>query len=328
MSCAQPFHNPGKPLPGCGIGIVVKAVNAGTAYSKEISGVKQPVRGLGYLPSDGDQNLPSNIRVGLSADGKDYTRAFGDRPDDPATQVKDAFRIHAIYVLPQDFKDYYLDLPTSKNGGIPALLTAMNQHFKKQSIGNQEFRLDMIKGSNQPDVSFLRLGKTDKEVFTGSNSPFDRGRADKSQPYWFDVIAKAVNAAGFNHPRKMYAVFYPGNSDVGGVASNANVGITTWVHGSRAPQDVMSPWGARVYLHELFHNLGQVVNCGPDDDGGAHSKIKGDVMKDAGTDIDKARTTYYDHNNSCTLDLAKSIFLTPSPKPVAVSYTHLTLPTT
>jgi hypothetical protein len=79
----------------------------------------------------------------------------------------------------------------------------------------------------------------------------------------------------------------------------------------------MSPWGARVYLHELFHNLGQVVNCGPDDDGGAHSKIKGDVMKDAGTDIDKARTTYYDHNNSCTLDLAKSIFLTPSPKPVA-----------
>jgi hypothetical protein len=319
VSCAQVFFNPRKPQAGCGIGIVVKAVNAGTAYTKEISGVKQPARGLGYLPADGDMGLPTNIKSGLMANGKGYTRAFADRPDDPANQVKDAFRVHAIYVLPQDFKDHYLDLPTSKDGGIPALLTAMNQHFKKQSIGNQEFRLDMIKGSNQPDVSFLRLGKTDKEVFTGSNSPFDRGRADKSQPYWFDVIAKAVNAAGFNHPRKMYAVFYPGNSDVCGIASAANIGITTSCRKSgKREEEVFFSGGT--YLHELFHNLGYIPPCAPNQKK-AHSLVPYDTMHTAshkrGNNIDKGRTDYYGHKNACKLDLSKSVFLTPSPKPLA-----------
>ena len=181
VSCAQTFFNPRKPQAGCGIGIVVKAVNDGTAYTKEISGVKQPVRGLGYLPSDGDQNLPSNIRVGLSANGKDYTRAFADRPDDPANQIKDGFRIHAIYVLPQDFKDYRLDLPDSKNGGIPQALKYANEVVKKQAGKNQhQFRLDVIKGTDVPDVSFLRLGLKDKEVFSGKNSPFS-GTQDKKQ---------------------------------------------------------------------------------------------------------------------------------------------------
>ena len=36
-----------------------------------------------------------------------------------------------------------------------------------------------------------------------------------------------------------------------------------------------------------------------------------------GNNIDKGRTDYYGHKNACKLDLSKSVFLTPSPKPLA-----------
>ena len=54
VSCAQTFFNPGKPQAGCGIGIVVKAVNSYEAYHYDHQAKeKVPVRGLGYLPKDG-----------------------------------------------------------------------------------------------------------------------------------------------------------------------------------------------------------------------------------------------------------------------------------
>jgi len=315
----------------CGIGIVVAAVDTGDQQAHYEANANRgqntaeefrkkehlaAIRALGYQPKDHEFAGGNPHRPGQFGTLPDSSyRAFADRPDDPAVKVKDSFRVHGLYVIAQDMKDHGLDLPGHPQGVGQALKDA-NAHFLKRSSKQHQFRLDMIPGTDEPDVSFLRLALTEKQIFTGSNSPYSGKWTDR--PVWYQTIERAVNAAGFNHPRKVYVIFYDGKLDVGGVGGFHNVTINNAHKAAK-----LTKWHYKVHLHEIFHTLGFTKKCMPQvDKSGWHSTIQGDVLQSLGDDIDKGRVSYYDHKmknrpGNCVLDLAKSIFLTPSTQPVA-----------
>ena len=151
-----------------------------------------------------------------------------------------------------------------------------------------------------------------------------------------DRIEAGIKAAGFNQPKKLYAVYYDGSSafSCGGGAWPStlvgNVGAL-YLHGmppgapacSETPlatsEDHPGYWEFAL-IHEIFHVLGAVARCAP------HFTLEGHVS-DSPNDLmyagdlvwepsvlDISHDDYFDHNNAGCLDVAKSVFIQPTPR--------------
>jgi hypothetical protein len=250
-------------------------------------------------------------------------RATADRTDDLAgAQVK------VLYVLPNDGADRQLDL----NGALATSVEAWERWLERVS-GGQRVRLDTYQGAL--DIGFYRLPRSDAYI-----ASFEENTVNE--------ILSEIKAAGFNNPNKVYAVYYDGNNLVhcGQATVAAGVGgvIRPWmavaflqgtlasrpgllpcpqqtVPSNRAtgltPSPDLSGYWEFVMAHEVFHTLGAVPICAPNNVAGHVGDSATDLMY-AGSErwnpsvLDFNRDDYFRHGRAC-LDIAQSAFLTPRP---------------
>jgi hypothetical protein len=227
------------------------------------------------------------------------------------------YHIHVMYVIPSDGADKTLDT----NGTIATSVAAIQRWFVNQTGGARSLRFDTNHG--ELDVAFFRLSQTDAEI--ASAGAFVRDR-----------IEEQLKAAGFNHPRKIYAVYYGGSSRVacgGGAWPPKLIGnvAALYLEGTPplAPPCSKNPFAATAdkpgyfefsLVHEIFHVLGAVATCAP------HHTLQGHVS-DGPNDLmyagplpwkpsvlDINNDDYFGHQNADCLDVAKSVFVDPVAK--------------
>ena len=235
-------------------------------------------------------------------------RSTADRTDDLA-----GYQIHVMYVLPSDGIDYNLDT----NGAIASSVAATQKWFAAQTRGTRRLRFDTSNG--ELDISFFRLARTDAAI-AGFGA------------YVRDQIQLEINAAGFNHPEKIYAVYYGGSSThaCGGGAwpptLTGNV-VALYLrgrppgarpcagHGLAASGDLPGYWEFSL-IHEFFHTLGAVAACAPHHTRSGHVSDDPRDLMYAGdrpwrpSMLDVGNDDYFNHNTGC-LDVAKSVFIDP-----------------
>jgi hypothetical protein len=235
-------------------------------------------------------------------------RSTADRPDDLA-----GYQIHVMYVLPSDGTDYHLDT----SGAIASSVAATQKWFAAQTRGTRRLRFDTSNGAL--DVSFFRLARTDAAI-AGFGA------------YVRDQIQSEINAAGFNHPEKIYAVYYGGSSTTacgGGAWPPTLIGnvVALYLRG-RPPgarpcmsnvlaesADLPGYWEFSL-IHEFFHTLGAVGACAPHHTRAGHVSDDPRDLMYAGdrpwrpSMLDVGNDDYFNHNTDC-LDVAKSVFIDP-----------------
>lgn len=239
-------------------------------------------------------------------------RANADRFDD-----SDSFQVHVIYTVPKDGQDRQRDT----NGEIRNSILALQSWFKGQT-GGVGLRFDTYDG--EPDITFVRLSQTDAELSSAGEYALERIEAE-------------LTALGFNHPRKLYAVYHDGGNNHtcgGGAAPPSLVGSAgiTFLRGTPpgAPPCSNSPLGASltqpsyldyVMLHEVVHTLGAVPDCAPHltsvghhtTDDPADLMYGGNLPARSPRKLDANHDDYFGHGRSDCFDLAKSAFLEPLP---------------
>jgi len=245
---------------------------------------------------------------GAPAQTSASARSTADRTDDFA-----GYQIHVMYVLPSDGIDYNLDT----NGAIASSVAATQKWFAAQTRGTRRLRFDTSNG--ELDISFFRLARTDAAI-AGFGA------------YVRDQIQLEINAAGFNHPEKIYAVYYGGSSThaCGGGAwpptLTGNV-VALYLrgrppgarpcagHGLAASGDLPGYWEFSL-IHEFFHTLGAVAACAPHHTRSGHVSDDPRDLMYAGdrpwrpSMLDVGNDDYFNHNTGC-LDVAKSVFIDP-----------------
>ncbi len=231
---------------------------------------------------------------------RDRTRV--DRPDEQT-----GFQIQALYVLPADGTDHFLDV----NGTLPTSGDGWKGWFAGQT-GGTKLRGDTHDG--EPDIVYVRLEATAAEV-----------RANTHR------IADALRERGFDQPNKIYAIYYDGPNDICGDGSSAKGVATVYLQGDLCPGEVFTSTAAHpgywsfVMMHELLHALGCVPPCAPN-----VSRERPAHVDDHPQDImyylsathplilDVGRDDYYGHGREDCFDLARSPFLDPLPDRVAL----------
>jgi hypothetical protein len=235
-------------------------------------------------------------------------RSTADRTDDFP-----GYQIHVMYVLPSDATDTNLDT----NGAIASSVAAAQKWFVAQTRGTRRLRFDTSNG--QLDISFFRLARTDAAI-AGFGA------------YVRDQIQSEINAAGFNHPEKIYAVYYGGSSTYacgGGAWPPTLPGNVVALYlrgrppGSRpctgnglaTSADLPGYWEFSL-IHEFFHTLGAVADCAPHHTRAGHVSDDPRDLMYAGdkpwhpSTLDAGNDDYFNHSTAC-LDVAKSVFIDP-----------------
>jgi hypothetical protein len=236
-------------------------------------------------------------------------RSTTDRPDDVS-----GYQVHVMYVVPSDGTDRQYDT----NGVLDISVASFEQWMSLQT-GGRQFRLDTYQGAL--DITFFRLAETDAQV--ASHGAFVR-----------EQIQAELNAAGFNNPKKLYAVYYDGTStfSCGGsawpptITGDVTVLYLKGAYGSVHCSDnaftssVNSP-GIQEFsmLQEIFQTLGAAAVCAP-------HEIQNGKVSDSNTDIlyagslpwrtskiDVGNDDYFDTHNPKCLDVAESVFIDPLP---------------
>ena len=245
---------------------------------------------------------------GAPAQTSASARSTADRTDDLA-----GYQIHVMYVLPSDGIDYNLDT----NGAIASSVAATQKWFAAQTRGTRRLRFDTSNG--ELDISFFRLARTDAAI-AGFGA------------YVRDQIQLEINAAGFNHPEKIYAVYYGGSSThaCGGGAwpptLSGNV-VALYLRGRppgarpcvsnvlAAAAELPGYWEFSL-IHEFFHTLGAVAQCAPHHTRAGHVSDDPRDLMYAGdrpwrpSMLDAGNDDYFNHHTDC-LDVAKSVFIDP-----------------
>jgi hypothetical protein len=219
-----------------------------------------------------------------------------------------------MYVLPADGADQDLDT----NGTIANSIGAIERWFVGQT-GGTRLRFDTYQGTY--DVTFFRLTRPDAIIAaTGA--------------YVRDTVQQELNAAGFDNPKKLYAVYYGGSSTFacGGGAWPPNLkGDVAALYLNGAPPGAIpcsrnrfaAPGGVPGYwefsiIHEIMHTLGFVAPCAPHQTRAGHVSDSPIDLMYAGDQpwhpsvLDVGHDDYYKHNIPGCLDLAKSAFLDPT----------------
>jgi hypothetical protein len=234
-------------------------------------------------------------------------RTANDLPDDFI-----GHQIHVMYVLPSDGVDENL----ATNGTLARSVSTFQRWLVGQTSG-QQLRLDTYGGAL--DITFFRLSRTDSQI--ASHGAFVR-----------DQIESELVSAGFNHPNKIYAVYYGGGSNFscgggawppelpGEVAAlylrGTPPGAPPCATNSFASSEDRPGYLEFAMLHEILHTIGIVASCAP------HHTLRGHVS-DSPNDLmyagslpwqpsilDTGRDDYFRHNNASCLDLANSPYMT------------------
>lgn len=238
-------------------------------------------------------------------------RSTVDRPDDFT-----GYQVHVMYVLPSDGIDEELDV----NGALATSVDAFQKWLEGQT-GGQKLRIDTFEG--ELDITFSQLGLTEVEL--ANNGPFIR-----------DALEASLKVAGFNDPYKIYAVYYGGNALetcgggawppdlVGTVAAvylkgtYADPSIRPCADNPLAPNEDTPGYLDFSMLHEIFHTMGIVPECGPNHTRRGHSSDDPSDLMYAGDEgwqpsiLDINHDDYYGHGNPDCLDLANSVFMEPT----------------
>ena len=224
-------------------------------------------------------------------------RATVDQPDDVSGP-----QVHVVYALPSDGVDRSLDVD-----GTLAESVGSFQAWLEDQTGGRSLRLDTYQG--ELDVTFIQLSRTDQEM-RGDEDPFVRTR-----------IEEELDAAGFDDPDKLYAVYYDGSSgfSCGGGAwpptLEGNVGAM-YLLGEPPNAPPCSSNAFRLaneypgylefgMLHELLHTLGFVADCAPNHHRAGHVTGPTNDLMYAGDDpwdlfgvvLDDGGDDYYSHDN-------------------------------
>ena len=236
------------------------------------------------------------------------SRATSDRSDDIGGS-----QVHAIYVLPSDGTDRFLDT----NGTIAASVGNFQSWLAGQT-GGRTLRVDTFRGL--PDITFFRSSRTDAQLASyGVNIR--------------DQLESELSTAGFTKSGTIYAVYYDGTSTgtCGGGAWPPSLTGTVgalYLRASYAPGLTCYDPGLSLsslqimdfaMLHELFHTLGVVPTCSPHQTRSGHVSDSPNDLMYAGDSpwtpsvLDVARDDYYDAGIVGCADLSSSPFLTASP---------------
>jgi hypothetical protein len=251
--------------------------------------------------------ISSSNAMAISKPVLAWERTTNDLPDGSSGN-----QIHVMYVLPSDGVDESLD-----TSGTLARSVATFQRWLAGQSGDQQLRLDTYGGVL--DITFFRLSQTDAQI--ASSGAFVRDR-----------IESELISAGFNHPNKIYAVYYGGRStfSCGGGAWPPELPgrvAALYLKGTPpgAPACSTNPFASSedrpgylefAMLHEILHTLGIVATCAP------HHTLRGHVS-DSPNDLmyagsfpwqpsvlDIGHDDYFRHNNASCLDLANSPYMT------------------
>jgi len=261
------------------------------------------------LPTETPAQTPSETPT-ANAGSSLSARQNADQPDEQS-----GYQVHVMYVLPSNGVDRELD-----TNGTLANSVGSFQNWLTQQTGEAQLRFDTFEG--RLDISFYRLARSDATIAS-------------FREYVRDQVQNDLQAAGFNQPNKLYAVYYDGTSTWacgGGAWPPALIGNAAMLYLQGLP-DSSFPCNANVFadsptappgylefamLHEIFHTLGAVAECAP------HHILSGHVS-DGNTDLmyagseswypaelDIGRDDYWGHNATC-VDLSDSIFMEPMP---------------
>jgi len=191
-------------------------------------------------------------------------RSTADRPD-----AIRGYQIHVIYFVPDDAKDRRLDV----DGTIARGLAGMQRWFADQS-GGLRWRLDVVRSSLQPDITFVRGEQQTAKYLDGS---------------FLTTVRPELQQRGFARADANYLVFFDGpapDSPVCGEALYPIPGVTDYtparsgypvVRGFSFVQLQGSPgckshdWGTverpghvpATMMHELMHPQGLVAPGAP-----------------------------------------------------------------
>lgn len=246
-------------------------------------------------------------------------RQTADQPDD-----HDGYQVHFLYVLPSDGRDEELD----RNGWIAAAVDSAQRWLERETNGRR-LSVDTFRG--ELDITFVHLSRTDAVV-----SAYDSRTGTAREPLLRVTLEVELRALGFEHPRKVYAVYYGGGSDSGECFGGSyppsrvgNIGIANVKLGTRCEEArrLIYPDGTHAIavanFHELFHTLGAVARCAPhhsNESAGHVSDDPQDVMFPRSSRtlprFDAGRDDYFGHGKPSCLDLARSPFLLPAPAQV------------
>jgi hypothetical protein len=249
------------------------------------------------------------LSAAASASAQTAERASSDRPD-----TSDGYQIHVIYAIPSNGKDRGLDT----DGTIAASLEIANDWLGERTAGTK-LRLDRL-ADGTLDITFIRLSRSNRQI--------RRARA------WVrDEIEKEINALGFNHPKKVYLVYYGGSSNFacGGGAwpptlkgNTAALYLGTFINGTAcygtgfAAGGEAPRYGEFSAVHEVIHTLGLVAECAPHHTRAGHASDRNTDLMYAGTlpwepaEVDRDADDYFGHGVAGCPDLANSAFVEPT----------------
>lgn len=213
-----------------------------------------------------------------------------------------------VYAIASDGKDMEIDT----DGTIRDMLANM-QEFLDERIG-RGFRIDTAGG--EPDVTFVQLEVPEEELLL-----FSELHDPVVSVLW---LSSALDDVLVREPEKLYAVFYTFDWEGNFITGQANVG--TGVAGTYIRHLSLDrfedPLWQRIFettmVHEIFHLLGAVASCAPNNGRGAHVMDHDlDIMSNSGrpqwewTYVDYGRDDYYGHGRDDCVDIALSPYFEP-----------------
>ncbi len=241
--------------------------------------------------------------------GTSPPRATADRPDD-----LDGYQVHVVYAVPSDLEDRRYDL----DGTLARSVAAFDGWLFEQTGRKQRLRLDRAAGAL--DVTFVRLAETDAEL-----------RAEGA--YQRDGLERILKRMGFTHPKKIYAVYYDGTHgkscgdgpwppELPGTVAAQYLRAHPEGHSQSCDANPWSDGQAPTYrefsmLHEILHAQGFTPTCAGHNTRRSHTSFAPTDIMYAGDEpwrpsVLDGGGEIYGHGRAGCLDLAKSVFLTPT----------------
>ena len=248
-------------------------------------------------------------------------RSYADRPDDYEGQ----YQFHVIYVLLKDQDDVNRDT----NGSIANSIKLANTWFEQQS-GGSTLRFDTYQG--QPDITFLSLDKTSKEVLESLRPLYEKEKKkDPSiviEDFYFDWFDDQIRRLRISLPGKYYIMYLElEHPNLCGRSQFSNHLGLFFLQSSgcgygRLGVDKYAWENEFVLIHELLHGIGFVPICAPHytEDNPYHvNDTDKDLMysyvgRGQSAILDYGNDDYFNHNIENCPDLADSVFLEPSPQ--------------
>jgi len=220
------------------------------------------------------------------------------------------YAIQLIYAVPKDGIDRNLD-----NDGTIVNIVASAQEWLKGETGGRS--LNLVGGEESPTIEFFELSRTEQEL---ENLP------DDEISYQIEYEARAE---GFDKPGVINVIFLEGTEPdrmTCGAAPSPDTApansATLFLQSDcqefpfAGPGEEAGFW-EMIFMHEIFHALGAVLDCAPNADAG-HVDDPRDLMYGGETDwdypvrLDIDHDDYYGTGRSACYDTARSPYLIPN----------------